>query len=147
MYQSIFHEWFDQVWNQGREAAVHRLLAPEGVFHNIAQDGKDTTGPEEFLPFFRAFRDAFPDIHITVHQTATEGDVVAGRFTLTATHKGHGLGVPPTDRHVSFDGMSMAKIVDGKLVEGWNVWDAYGLREQLGFTSAAPQTTTSNPKT
>lgn len=141
MYKSLLHEWFDQVWNQGNVEAVHRLLASDGVIHNLAQDGKDSVGPADFLIFHEKFRDAFPDTHVDVHQTATEGDIVSGRWTATATHTGHGLGFAPTKRRVSFDGMSLVRVKDGRLIEGWNVWDAAAMHTQLGFTSTPPAAT------
>jgi steroid delta-isomerase-like uncharacterized protein len=109
--------------------AVSRLLAPDGLIHNLAQDGKDSAGPAAFLTFYETFREAFPDIHIDVHETATEGEIVSGRWTATATHTGHRLGFAATNIRVTFGGMSFARVRNGQLVEGWNVWDAAGLRE------------------
>jgi steroid delta-isomerase-like uncharacterized protein len=138
MYDSLLHEWFDQVWNQGNMDAVHRILAPDAVVYNLAQDGKASTGPAGFLPFFTAFRDAFPDLQVMVHQAATEGDIVAGRWEAAATHTGHGFGFPATGKAVSFCGMSMARIANGQIVEAWNVWDVAALNNQLGFTTTPP---------
>ena len=138
MYKSIVHEWFDQIWNKGNADAVHRLLAPDGVIHNLAQDGKDSTGPAEFLLFHKRFREAFPDAQVVVHESAAEGDIVSGRWTATATHTGDGLGFPPTDKQVSFGGMSFARVKDGRIIEGWNLWDAAAMQAQLGFLSTPP---------
>jgi steroid delta-isomerase-like uncharacterized protein len=138
MYKSILHEWFDLIWNQGNEDAVHRLLAPDAVLHNLAQDGKDSHGPADFLAFFAAFREAFPNIHIDVHETAMQDEIVCGRWTVKATHQGIGLGFAPTQRPISFDGMSLARVRDGRIVEGWNIWDAAAMREQLGFITTLP---------
>jgi steroid delta-isomerase-like uncharacterized protein len=138
MPDSFMHEWFDNVWNRGDENAVRRLLAPNGVLHNLSQDGRDGTGPADFLPFYRAFRDAFPDLHVEVHHTATEGDMVFGRWTVTGTHRGHGLGFSPTNKPVSFEGMSAVRLENGQMVEGWNLWEAARMRDQLGFTVVPP---------
>ena len=140
MYDSILHEWFDQVWNQGKTDAVHRLLAPDALIHNLAQDGSDSRGADAFLAFFQKFREAFPDVHVTVHETVAQGDMAAARWTVAATHTGSGLGFAPTRRPVSFAGMTMARINinEGRMVEGWNVWDVSALNSQLGFTVVPP---------
>ncbi len=117
---------------------MHRLLAPHGVIHNLAQDGKDSTGPAEFILLHKRFREAFPDTHVDVHETATEGDIVSGRWAATGTHTGHGLGFAPTNKRISFEGMSFARVKDGQIVEGWNVWDAAAMYAQLGFTMMPP---------
>jgi steroid delta-isomerase-like uncharacterized protein len=137
-HKALLHEWFEEIWNKGNADAVHRLLAPEAVIHNLAQDGKDSVGVSAFLDFFERFRSAFPDTRIDVHETASEGDLLSGRWTFNATHTGEGLVFPPTHRPVRFDGMSFARIKDGQIVEGWNVWDAVAMRDQLGFTIIPP---------
>jgi steroid delta-isomerase-like uncharacterized protein len=139
MYPSLLHEWFDLVWNKGQVDAVHRILSPDAVIHNLAQDGKDSYGPDDFLAFFSAFRAAFPDMHVEVHETATEDGIVSGRWTSTGTHKGHELGFAPTERKISIGGMSVARIRDGRIMEAWNIWDAAGMRDQLGFKTIAPE--------
>jgi steroid delta-isomerase-like uncharacterized protein len=135
MYKTLLHEWFEEIWNNGDVAAIHRLMAPGALIHNLAQDGQDSVGVAAFLDFFEKFRGAFPDTRIDVHETASEGDLISGRWTFHATHTGDGLGFAPTNRPVSFEGMSFARIKDGQLVEGWNVWDAAGMQTQLGFNS------------
>jgi len=108
------------------------------VIHDLAQDGKDSRGPEAFLAFYRQFRDAFAQMRVEVRETGIDGDLAFGRFTVTAIHTGATLGFAPTNKRVEFAGMALARLRDGKLVEGWNVWDAAKMREQLGFTSAPP---------
>lgn len=51
------------------------------------------------------------------------------------THKGTGLGVPPTNNRVVITGMSIARIVDGKIIEGWDNWDRLAMLEQIGAYS------------
>src|SRR5262249_52696242 len=98
----------------------------------------DSVGPEAFLAFFRQFREAFPDMNIEVHETGTQGDLTFGRWTVSGTHAGHTLGLAATNKRVSFAGMSLARVKEGKMVEGWNLWDAARMREQLGFTTLPP---------
>ena len=48
------------------------------------------------------------------------------------THTGDQLGIAPTGKQVGVTGMSMARLRDGKMVEGWNNWDTMALMEQIG---------------
>ena len=56
------------------------------------------------------------------------------RVTITGTHAGLGLGVAPTGRAIRISSMSMARVRDGRLVEGWDNVDYLGLFAQLGIT-------------
>ena len=60
-----------------------------------------------------------------------EGDKVALRVISTGTHKGEFLGIPPTDKKVSFVGVGFLTIRDGKIVEQWSVNDTMGLMQQI----------------
>jgi predicted ester cyclase len=85
------------------------------------------------VPFYvKAIRKAFPDLEAKVGQSLEAGDVAAAETTLTGTHDGELMGVPPTGKRVSFDTIDIIKVKDGKVVEHWGVTDAMGLMQQLG---------------
>ena len=131
--QSLIHRWFEEVWNKGREEAIDEMFAADGVAHGLA-DGKDQKlhGPEGFKPFFRKFREAFPDIQVIVEDCISEGDRIAARCTVRAKHTGDSLGVAATDKPVEFTGMTFIRMRDGKIVEGWNNFDFMSLYQQIG---------------
>ena len=130
----VARTWFDEVWNQGSEQAIDRLMAPEAPFHGLAPPAAaPVVGPAGFKPFFRQFRQAFPDIHIDIDQLVTQGDTVAVHCTVTGTHAGDALGAAPTNRPIRITGMGMARIENGKITEAWNTFDFISLYRQLGL--------------
>ena len=128
---TFVHRWFDEVWNQGRLEAIDELMAPDAAMHGLG-DGAGVNGAAAFKDFVVRLRGAFPDIQITVAETVVEGDMIASRWTATMTHSGDQLGLAPTGRRVGVTGMSMARLRDGVMVEGWNNWDTMALMEQIG---------------
>lgn len=132
--KALIHRWFEEVWNKGREDAIDEMFEADGVAHGLA-DGHDQKlrGPEGFKPFFRKFREAFPDIQVVVEDCITEGDRVAARCTVRASHTGDSLGVAATNKPVEFTGMTIVRVLDGKIVEGWNNFDFMGLYRQIGL--------------
>jgi predicted ester cyclase len=48
------------------------------------------------------------------------------------THTGNDLGFPASGRPVRSRGITIARIVDGKILEGWDNWDQLGMLEQIG---------------
>jgi len=131
--KAVFRRWFEEVWNQGRAEAIEEMFAEDGVAHGLADaSGAELRGPAHFREFHRGFRDAFPDIRVTVEDMIAEGDKVAGRCSARATHRSASLGFAATDRAVEFDGMCIARIRDGKIVEAWNNFDFMTMYQQLG---------------
>jgi predicted ester cyclase len=78
------------------------------------------------------FRAAFPDGSMTIEDMIAEGEKVVTRKTYRGTHQGELLSIPPTGRHVSVGLIDIMRIVDGKVVEHWNVGDDLGMLQQLG---------------
>ena len=129
---ALVHRWFDEVWTQGKAASIDELMSPGCVVHGLNSGTLDRNG---FKEFHRNYCDAFPDVRITVEQTVSEGDMVAVRWSGTGTHKGAGLGFPATNKPARFTGMTFVRVQNGKLVEGWNVFDQLGMLTQLGVVS------------
>jgi predicted ester cyclase len=77
-------------------------------------------------------RAALPDVQIHIRDMVVEGERVAVRVVLEGTHAGDGLGTKATNRRVQVAGIVIVRIVDGRIVEGWNSWDQLGLLQQLG---------------
>jgi steroid delta-isomerase-like uncharacterized protein len=125
----LVRRWFEEVWNKGRSETVDELLAPDAVVHGL--DG-DLTGPAGFKPFQARYRSAFPDLKLTIEDEIAEGDRVAVRWTVTATHRGSTLGFPATGAGVRFTGMVFVRIAKGRIAEGWNNFDMVGMLQQLG---------------
>jgi steroid delta-isomerase-like uncharacterized protein len=130
------HRWFEEVWNQGNAGAIDQMMAPDALMHGLGEAGRDTNGPDPFKHFAARFRGAFPDVHITIDATVEQEDMIATRWTATMTHRGDDLGIPATGRQVTVTGMSMARLRDGRMVEGWNNWDTMALMQQIGAPPA-----------
>ena len=129
---TIVHRWFEEVWNKGRASAIDEMLAEDAMVYGLAEAGVDVRGPAGFKPFHEKLRGAFPDIHVTVEDTIEQGDLIASRWTVRMTHTGDDLGVQATGRRVTATGMTIARVRDGKIVEGWNNWDTLALMQQIG---------------
>ena len=64
------------------------------------------------------------------------GDKVAVRFTLHGTHKGEFMGVPPTGKRVSFQGLIIYQIKEGRIVDHWMQVDMVSFMQQIGALPA-----------
>ena len=133
---AVVRAWFKEVWDEGREDAIDRLMAPDAVAHGLGPE--PIRGPEGFKPYFRAIRGALGDLEIQIVQTLTDGDRVCAHCHVVARHVGDSLGAPPTDRRVDFEGMTIARIRDGRIVEGWNCFDFLSMYQQFGWVKNPP---------
>ncbi|HBY44640.1 MAG TPA: ester cyclase [Thermomicrobiales bacterium] len=129
--RELARRFFEEVWNARDEAAIDRYIA-ENAAGNDADFG---AGREAFRQQWREWQRAFPDLHFAVEDIVAEGDRVVTRWTLTGTQQGEFLGIPASGRSIRVAGMSLDIIRDGQIAEGFDGWDALGLRRQLGATT------------
>ncbi len=94
--------------------------------------GDAPPGPEGQKLIAGMFRTAFPDMHLSVEFLVTEADMVVARWTIRGTHQGAWGGVRPTGKKISFAGVNIFRIAEGKVAEIWNHRDDLGLMQQLG---------------
>ena len=74
----------------------------------------------------RTFLAAFPNNHVTTEDLIAEGDQVVERFSFRGTNTGSLLHAPATGTKVTFTGVSVFRIANGKIVEHWGASDAFG---------------------
>ncbi|MCX6454232.1 MAG: ester cyclase [Actinobacteria bacterium] len=62
-----------------------------------------------------------------------EGNQVVTKWHLTGTQTGELEGMPPSNKKVSVDGVSIDQIENGQIVSGFDAWDSLNFRKQLGL--------------
>jgi len=113
--------------NKRTLALLDELMAPN-YFHHTLQ----VQGLEGLKQFMTTVYKGFPDWHETIEDIIAEGDKVWVRYTDTMTHTGEYRGIAPTGKKVTYTGIGIWRIVDGKIVEGWEVGDMLDIYKQLG---------------
>jgi len=134
--KALIHRWFDEVWNNKREAAIRDILAPDVIIHGLGESSGDVmSGPESFVQLWKKFVSAFPNIQVTVDRVLAEEDYVLALCSVRANHTGRGFGIEPTNGPIFFTGTVLIRVKDGKFCEGWNHFDFLSLYQQLGIVA------------
>ncbi len=116
------------------EGYVMTLYAPDCTFHYFPPGLPG--GWEGARMYYGGFKAAFPDASFAPEDILTDGDKVAIRYRLHATHLGEFNGMPPTGKTAVLNGITILRFANGKVVERWNEADFLGFLQQLG---AMPQ--------
>jgi steroid delta-isomerase-like uncharacterized protein len=140
--KALIHRWFKEVWNEGREETIDKLLAPDAVAIGLGETEREVHGPQEFKQFVRNMRATLPDIHIRVEDAIAEGDKAVVRVVLEGTHNGNFVGTRATGHHVRVAGVVIVQLDGGRIVRGWNCWDQLGFLRQIGAAAVRPAPTT-----
>lgn len=122
---------YQEACNRNDLGALDQLVAADVISHNAAPGLPP--GLEGGKMAHRATLAAFPDLHYHIEDLIAEGDRVAMRFRLHCTHKGEFMGLPPTGKEITLDGISIFRLEGGKIVEHWAVQDGLRLVTLLGL--------------
>lgn len=120
--------------NQGNLDSAEDYIAEDYQYHGPG--GVQTSGVDGFRELLSTYYAAFSDLSFTVHEIVCEGNKAVSRFTATGTHDGELMGLDPTGKSISFDGMLIATVIAGKIAEEWEVLDEMSMLRQLDLIAA-----------
>jgi steroid delta-isomerase-like uncharacterized protein len=96
----------------------------------------EARGAQVLKEVFGRLHRAFPDLRVTVEDVIAEGDKVVARNSVTGTHQGEYMGIPPTGKSVTYNEIFIVRFVNGRIAETWGVVDVLSQMRQLGVIPA-----------
>ena len=127
----IVRRFYEEVINQANLDAIEELMDPEHQDHGEVLFGS-VHGRDAIRDGIRAFTTVVPDYHVAVQDMVAEGDMVGVLGVMGGTQRGDLLGIPATNRQLSWNGIAMFRVANGKIVERWFNADSLSILQQLG---------------
>jgi len=113
---------------------VKHWWTPDGQFHGGTLG--TTTGRDNVTALLTAVVTAIPDLHAAQKDIIADGDRVVVRLVVTGTHKGDLIGVPASNRPVSWDAVDVYRLENGKIAEEWAAEDLTAFLADTGTYKA-----------
>ena len=127
---------FEELLSKGKFELAEQLYAKDFVNHGIRRDIK----LDEDQAALKGWHQAFPDLAIVPEKLIAEGDLVTIYWIARGTNTGTGNGLPATGKKAEQAGITIWRIVNGKIKEEWSAFDQLSLMQQLGLLSGQPKT-------
>jgi steroid delta-isomerase-like uncharacterized protein len=127
---------FEELLSGGRFELAEQLYAKDFVNHGIHRD----ISLQEDQAALKGWHQAFPGVVIVPEKLIAEGDLVTIYWIARGTNTGTGNGLPATGKKVEQAGITIWRIVNGRIKEEWSAFDQLSMMQQLGLVSE--QTTT-----
>jgi steroid delta-isomerase-like uncharacterized protein len=135
--RQLVDRFWAEIWNQGKLDVADQVVSADLL---LSLPGRELRGPAGLKEWVATIRGGLPDVHFTIAQTLVDGDEVAVRWNAAGTHTGPLLGIVPTGKRITMTGITMFRIVDGKIAEEYASDDMLGLLQQLGVLPPLPPT-------
>lgn len=130
----IVRRYFEGWANRGDPAVADALIATDVVLRNPPAV---VHGLAAYKRGMAAFHTAFPDLNFTIEDEIAEGNKVVIRWTMRGTHRGEYQGRAASGKRVFVTGISIFRIVDGRIKHITVNMDRFGQYEQLGWLPGA----------
>jgi steroid delta-isomerase-like uncharacterized protein len=126
--------YVEAVWNGDVERASE-YVTDDTVTHPAYLSDSTRRGRDEHDALLRSYRDAFPDLRVSLLDAFGEGDRVLARTTWHGTHLGEFAGVPGTGKPVILTALTIYRMDGGRIAETWPLIDVLNGLQQLGIAS------------
>lgn len=125
--EAVARRVFDEIFNQGRFQTAAEIYAPDFVNHGVHRNA----GLAEDQAAVRWEKKALPDLHITIDLITAHQDFVTVVWTARGRNTGRSGWMPATGARIEERGITVWRIVDGRIHDEWTSFDELGLVEQV----------------
>jgi steroid delta-isomerase-like uncharacterized protein len=127
--KAIAKRAFEEILSQGRFELAEQLYAKDFINHGL----HSTANLEEDQAALKGWHQAFPDVVIVPEKLIAEGDLVTIYWIARGTNTGTGNSLPATGKRAELAGITIWRIIDGKIKEEWSAFNQLSMMQQLGL--------------
>lgn len=126
------HTW-DEIINHGRLDLFNDSNFTKDV---VMHENPDRVGLNSARAYYANYLTGFSNIKFTIKDVFGHGDKIVKYWNFSGDNTGVFFGMPPTDKHISIDGVTLVRMQNGKIAEERDFLDNLDLMTQLGLIPA-----------
>ncbi len=128
---------YEQVWNDIVNKGQIDLINDKNFDPNVVQlnDSGNIVGIADFKAYYQNFITGFSDVKFTVEDAFGQGNKIVKHWRFQGKHTGDFFGIPATGKIVNVEGVTIAKMKDGRIVQEQDFMDNGVHLQQLGLVS------------
>ncbi len=128
----VMRRYLTEVVGQGNLALLDEIAAPDMIDHTAVAAGWGTGRPG-LVRHVAYFRQALPDLTVTVERLIASAEEVVGIWRVSGTHRGALFGYPATGRRLEWSNASIFRVTGGKITDYSGVWGALEAVRGMGL--------------
>jgi predicted ester cyclase len=124
-----YSKTWELVINEGKVDVLDTAYAPEIVLHTVPE----IKGIANAKAYYTYFVTGFSNREFIVKEIFASGDKLTKYWEFKGTHTGDFMGIPATGKTIDVEGCTIARMVNGKIVEERDFMDNMDFMKQLGL--------------
>lgn len=126
--KATLRQFYDEVMGKGNLDRIDEFFTAD--FRDHSPSPGQAPGAAGVKAFLGALHGAMTGLQVSVDHLVAEGDTVAAHISITGTHTGELMGLPPSGNQAVMRVSDVIRFENGKAVERWGVEDMSGLMPQ-----------------
>lgn len=128
--KQLIRRYIEEVINTGNVDGIERFISPDYV--EVFDRRRYSLGIKGAKEHIIGVRKTYPDLTLTVERQIAEDDWVATCIVARGTHRGKWLGIQPTGKVLTYTGVNVDKVVEGRIIEHGGATNMLGPLLEVG---------------
>ena len=111
----LVRRYIDEVINTGNVDLIEQFISPD--YTEVFEGKRYSLGIKGAREHVLGVRQTYPDLKLTIEKQIAEDSWVATCIVARGTHTGVWLGMRPTAKVLTYSGVNIDRVVDGRIVE------------------------------
>jgi predicted ester cyclase len=126
----LIRMYIEEVINIGNVDGIEIYVSND--YTEIFEGKRHPMGVEGAREHVLGVRKTYPDLTLTIDYQIAEGEYVATSITARGTHRGVWLGIQPTGKVVTYTGVNVDRVVNGRIAEHGGAVNLLGPLLEIG---------------
>ena len=113
--KNIIRQYIERIENTGDVSDIREFISED--YSEVYEGERYPIGIQGAIDHVLGVRRVFPDLNLTIENQISEGEWVVTTYSVTGTFKDEWFGMKPTGKPITFTGVNVDRIKDGKIIE------------------------------
>jgi predicted ester cyclase len=113
--KTIIRQYVERIENTGDVSNIREFISED--YTEVYEGERYPIGIQGAIDHVLGVLRVFPDLKIKIENQISEGEWVATTYSVTGTFKDEWFGMKPTGKPITFTGVNVDRIKDGKIIE------------------------------
>ena len=113
--KTVIRRYIEEIENTGDVSNIREFITEDYV--EVFEGEHYKMGIKGAIDHVLGVRRVFPDLKLTIENQISEGEWVVTSYSVTGTFTDEWFGMKPTGKPITFTGVNVDRIQDGKIIE------------------------------
>ena len=113
--KTVIRRYIEEIENTGDVSNIREFITEDYV--EVFEGERYKMGIKGAIDHVLGVRRVFPDMKLTIENQISEGEWVVTSYSVTGTFMDEWFGMKPTGKPITFTGVNVDRIQDGKIIE------------------------------